>query len=522
MLRQIATQRLFASGSVKSATPHKTKLFINGEFIDSQTDKWIKVINPATQELVTLVPEATPQELKYASEVAQSAFKQWKDTTVLTRQRVMLDLQLLVRENTDKIAESITTEQGKTFQDARGDVFRGLQVVEHACAIPTLSMGEYSHQVSSNMDTYTFRQPLGVTAGICPFNFPAMIPLWMFPLSIACGNTSIIKPSEKDPGAMMILAKLAQEAGVPKGVLNVVHGAVDTVNFLCDDANIKAVSFVGGDAAGKHIYSRATANGKRAQCNLGAKNHGVVMDDADPQAVDQLVGAAFGAVGQRCMALSVAIFVGPKSDALIERVLQKAKELKVTGGFEKDADLGPMITQQAKQRAESIINASVQEGAELLLDGRNPQHIAEKYKKGNFLAPTVLSNVKPEMSCYKEEVFGPVLSIVKVDTLDEAIDIVNKNPYGNGCALFTTSGHSARKFQHEVDVGQIGINVAIPVPLPFFSFTGSRNSIRGDVHFYGKEGVQFYTQTKTVTQSWKEPSHESKSSGGHLNMPVMK
>ncbi|CAG8484024.1 10471_t:CDS:10 [Ambispora gerdemannii] len=431
----------------------------------------------------------------------------------------MLDLQLLIRQNTDKLARSITEEQGKTFPDAKGDVFRGLQVVENACNIPSSFMGEQL-EVATDMDTFTVRQPLGVTAGICPFNFPAMIPLWMFPLSIAAGNTMIIKPSERDPGAMMLLAELAAEAGVPKGVLNVVHGSVDTVNFICDNEHIKAISFVGSDAAGKYIHARGSANGKRVQANLGAKNHGVILPDANKNhALNQLTGAAFGAAGQRCMALSTTVFVGEAQEWLPE-LAERAKKLKVTGGFEPDADLGPLISPQAKERVEGLIQSGVDQGAELVLDGRNPT-VPEKYKNGNFVGPTILANVKTHMECYKQEIFGPVLVCLSVDTLDEAIELINKNPYGNGTAIFTNSGSNARYFNQNIDVGQVGaVNTPIPVPLPMFSFTGSRGSIQGDVYFYGKSGLQFYTQTKTITSLWRR--EDVASSRAAVNMPTMR
>lgn len=329
-------------------------------------------------------------------------------------------------------------------------------MVEHACSIPSLMMGETMEQVSSDMDTFTFKQPLGVTAGICPFNFPAMIPLWMFPMAIACGNTSIVKPSEKDPSAMMMLAKLAVEAGFPKGVLNVVHGSKPTVDFICDAPEIKAISFVGGDVAGKYIHSRGTSNGKRVQANLGAKNHGVILPDANKNhTLNQLVGAAFGAAGQRCMALSTAVFVG-ESKEWIPELVERSRKLKVTCGFEPDSDLGPMITPDAKKRAEGLIQSGVEEGASLLLDGRGVK--VSDYPNGNFLGPTILSDVKQSMKCYKEEIFGPVLVILHADSLDEAINMINNNPYGNGTALFTNSGAAARKFQSDVDVGQIGVS----------------------------------------------------------------
>eukprot|EP00842_Homolaphlyctis_polyrhiza_P002091 jgi/Hompol1/2883/HPOL_005845-RA len=427
----------------------------------------------------------------------------------------MLDLQALIRNNMDKIAHSITLEQGKTLPDARGDVLRGLQVVESACGIPSSLLGDRL-PVARDMDTYTIREPLGVVAGIAPFNFPAMIPLWMFPLAIACGNTCIIKPSERDPGATMILAQLAQEAGVPKGVLNVVHGGVDTVNFICDAPSIKAISFVGSDQAGKYIYKRGTENGKRVQANLGAKNHGVIMPDANKNhTLNQIVGAAFGAAGQRCMALPVNIFVGQAKEWIPELV-ERSRKLIVNTGFDEKADLGPMITPQALKRAEELIQSGIDQGAKVLLDGRKV--VVKGYEKGNFLGPTILTDVTTSMTCYQEEIFGPVMTCMFADTLDEAIEIINANRYGNGTAIFTNSGSAARKFQEEVDVGQVGVNVPIPVPLPMFSFTGSRGSIQGDVNFYGKSGVSFYTSTKTVSALWR--SEDVTSTAASVNMPT--
>ncbi|CAG8673596.1 8149_t:CDS:2 [Funneliformis caledonium] len=362
-----------------------TRLFINGEFVESKTDNWIPVYNPATNELVTSVPETTPRELNDAAESAAEAFKSWRKTTILTRQQILLNLQLLIREYTDKIANSITEEQGKTLADAKGDVLRGRQVVENACGITNLLMGE-KLAVATDMDTYTMREPLGVTAGICPFNFPAMIPLWMFPLSIAAGNTMIIKPSERDPGAMMILAQLAKEAGVPDGVLNVVHGSVGTVNFLCDNEHVKAISFVGSDKARYFTWKEST----------GAKNHGVIMSDSNKNhTLNQLTGAAFGAAGQRCMALSTAVFVGEAQEWLPELV-ERAKKLKIAGGFEPDVDIGPLISRDAKARVERLIQSGVNQGAKLVLDGRNPR-VPDKYKNGNFIGPTILSNVTIDM-----------------------------------------------------------------------------------------------------------------------------
>ncbi|KAF9951802.1 hypothetical protein BGZ70_000853 [Mortierella alpina] len=503
--RALSTSRPALFAAAHSSIP-RTKLFINGEFIDSKTDKWIELRNPAT-----------PEELKYAADSAAEAFKTWKKTSILHRQRKMLDLQLLIRDNMDRIAHSITLEQGKTLADARGDVLRGLQVVESACAIPHMIMGD-TLEVATDMDTYTIREPLGVVGGITPFNFPAMIPLWMFPLANVTGNTCVLKPSEKDPGATMILAELAKKAGIPAGVLNIVHGAKDTVNFICDNEHIKAISFVGSDQAGQYIHERGSRNGKRVQANLGAKNHGIIMPDANKNhTLNQLTGAAFGAAGQRCMALSTVVFVGKAKEWLPELV-ERAQKLKVSSGFEADADLGPLISPESLQRVERLIESGVKEGADLVLDGRGLK--VQKYEKGNFIGPSILTNVKTDMECYREEIFGPVLVCLNADTLDEAIDIINKNPYGNGTAIFTQSGATARKFANEVDAGQVGINVPIPVPLPMFSFTGSRGSIRGDVNFYGKSGINFYTSTKTVTALWRHEDADANVSA--VNMPTMK
>ncbi|KAJ1948081.1 hypothetical protein FBU59_001757 [Linderina macrospora] len=490
-----------------------TKLFINGEFVESQTTEWIDVHNPATQELVTRVPKATPQELQEAAASAQSAFKEWRRTSVLTRQRKMLDLQHAVRHNMDKLAASIVTEQGKVFSDAQGDVLRGLQVVENMTGITDHLLGT-KLEVSRDMDTYTVREPLGVVAGICPFNFPAMIPLWMFPVAMATGNTVLLKPSERDPGATMILAKLCEEIGIPKGVLNIVHGAHDTVNFLTSDERIKAVSFVGGDNAGRYIYERCAAHNKRCQANLGAKNHAIIMPDANKEhALNAISGAAFGAAGQRCMALSVAVFVGETAEWIPE-IAERAKQLSINGGFEKGADLGPMITPAALQRAEGLIQSAADEGATLVLDGRGVK--VAGYPKGNFLGPTIIDNTKTSMASYQQEIFGPVLSCIRVDTMDEALEIVNSNRYGNGGSIFTRSGATARKFQSEVEVGQIGINVPIPVPLPMFSFTGNKASFLGDTNFYGKSGVNFFTQYKTITSLWRKEDADDRRSAVHM------
>jgi malonate-semialdehyde dehydrogenase (acetylating)/methylmalonate-semialdehyde dehydrogenase len=482
-----------------SAVP-TIKLLIGGEFVESKTSQWRDVVNPATQQVLARVPFATPEEMNAAIAAAKGAFKTWRKTPIGARARIFLKYQQLIRDNIKELAAILTAEQGKTLADAEGDVFRGLEVVEHAANIGNLQMGELANNVAAGVDTYTLQQPLGVCAGITPFNFPAMIPLWMFPMAIACGNTFVLKPSEQDPMVTMRLVELAIEAGIPAGVLNVIHGGADAVNLLCDHPDIKAVSFVGSTKVGTHVYNRATANGKRAQCMMGAKNHAIVMPDAPrQQTLNNLVGAAFGAAGQRCMALSVVILVGEAQQWLPELV-EKAKTLKIGAGAEPGTDVGPVVSCAALDRVGGLIAKGVGEGAKLELDGRNPQ--VPGYENGNFVGPTIFSGVTAAMSVYQEEIFGPALCVMHAATLDEAIEIINANPNGNGTAIFTRSGAAARHFQEEIDVGQVGINVPIPVPVPLFSFSGSRGSKLGDLGPYGKQVVLFYTQTKTVTQRW--------------------
>ncbi|WP_174874470.1 CoA-acylating methylmalonate-semialdehyde dehydrogenase [Vogesella oryzae] len=475
------------------------KLLINGEFVESRTEQWREVINPATQQVLARVPMATAEEVNAAVSAARTAFASWKKTPIGTRARIFLKLQQLIREHMKELAAILTAEQGKTLADAEGDVFRGLEVVEHAANIGTLQLGEYAENVAGGVDTYTVMQPLGVCAGITPFNFPAMIPLWMFPMAIATGNTFVLKPSEQDPMVTMRLVELALQAGIPPGVLNVVHGGAEVVNAICDHPDIKAISFVGSTHVGTHVYHRASQNGKRVQCMMGAKNHAIVLPDANKeQALNQLTGAAFGAAGQRCMALSVAVLVG-EAQQWIPELVAKARSLTIGAGHD-NPDLGPLISCAARERVAGLIAKGAAEGAKLELDGRHV-HV-DGYEHGNFIGPTIFSGVKPGMAIYQQEVFGPVLCLLAADTLDDAIALINANPNGNGTAIFTQSGAAARKFQEEIDVGQVGINVPIPVPVPLFSFTGSRGSKLGDLGPYGKQVVLFYTQTKTVTSRW--------------------
>ncbi|KAI0068309.1 methylmalonate-semialdehyde dehydrogenase [Artomyces pyxidatus] len=509
-------EKLSSEWKGSSATGENTKNFIGGEFVESRTSQWIDVLDPSTQTLLTRVPETTSAEFDQAVDAASEAFKTWSKTSVLTRQRFVLELQRLIRENADSLATSIVLEQGKTVPDAHGDILRGLQVVEHAASAPSLLLGEKIEGIR-DMDTEVRKVPLGVTSAIAPFNFPAMIPLWSIPMATVTGNTLILKPSERDPGAAMMIAELCQRAGLPDGVVNVVHGTVPTVNAICDHPAIRAISFVGGDRAGKHIYDRGTKHGKRVQSNMGAKNHAIIMPDANKNlALNSIVGAAFGAAGQRCMAISVAILVGD-AQAWLPDLVKSASQLKVGGGFEKDVDIGPVISPAAKRRILGLVGSVEEEGGKIHLDGRNI-HVPN-YEYGNFIGPTIVET-DLNMKAYQEEIFGPVLVVVRADTLDEGIEIINSNRYGNGTAIFTQSGATARKFENGVNIGQIGINVPIPVPLPMFSWSGNKASSLGDLGFYGKSAFEFYTQKKTITSLWK--AEDALSSKASVNMPTQR
>jgi len=480
------------------------KHLIGGKLVESRSTEWRDVVNPASQEILARVPFATPEELELAVKSAQEAFAGWRTTSAPARMRVMLRFQQLLRDQTDRLAQLITAEHGKTLADAVGEVGRGLEVVEHACSIASLQLGEFGNQASSGVDVYTLIQPLGVVAGLTAFNFPVMLPCFMFPMAVACGNTFILKPSEQDPSSALALAELAQEAGLPPGVLNVVHGGAAVATAICDHPAIKAVSFIGSTAVGTQVYRRASQAGKRCQAMMGAKNHCVILGDASKEgALNALAGAAFGAAGQRCMATPVAVFVG-EARAWIPEFVEKARALKVGPGTDKTADLGPLVSKPARARVEKLIQSGVDQGAKLLLDGRNPQ--VPGNPAGNFVAPTIFAGVKPEMDIYKEEIFGPVLCLVEAEDLDAAIRFVNANPNGNGVGLFTQDGWAARKFQEEIDVGQVGINLPIPVPVAYFSFTGSRGSKLGDLGPNGKQAVSFWTQTKTVMARWPKPT----------------
>ncbi|BDA61294.1 CoA-acylating methylmalonate-semialdehyde dehydrogenase [Shewanella xiamenensis] len=480
----------------------QVKHYIDGEFTIGTGTSQIVVTNPANNEPIALINSATADEVHVAIASAKAAFKTWKEVPVSERARVMLRYQHLLKEHHDELATILAKETGKTFEDAKGDVWRGIEVAEHACNIASLLMGETVENVARSIDTYSYTQPLGVCAGITPFNFPAMIPLWMFPLAIACGNTFILKPSEQDPMTPQRLVELFVEAGAPKGVLQLVHGDKTAVDILLADPAVKAISFVGSVAVGQYIYKTGTYNLKRVQAFAGAKNHCVIMPDANKQQViNNLVGASVGAAGQRCMAISVAVFVGAAKEWIPEL---KEALAKVRPGLwdDKEAGYGPLISPAAKARVLKLIAQGKQEGAECLLDGSD--FSVAGYESGNWVGPTMFTKVTTDMSIYKEEIFGPVLCCMESDSLEDAIELVNASPYGNGTSIFTASGAAARKYQHEIEVGQVGINVPIPVPLPFFSFTGWKGSFYGDQHAYGKQAVRFYTETKTITSRWFE------------------
>lgn len=491
----------------------KLTQLINGEFRQSNTDKWIAVTNPATQELICEAPETTTAEMEEAIACAKEAYQSWRQTPVAERARLMLRYQQLLKDHQDDIARVLSRESGKTFADSKGDVMRGYEVVEHAAGIASLTMGETMRNVASGLDTQSWVHPMGVFAGITPFNFPAMIPLWMFPMAIACGNTFILKPSEQDPMTVNMLAELFLKAGAPKNLLQVIHGGKDQVNMLCTHPDIQGVSFVGSPTVGQHVYRTAAHNLKRVQCFVGAKNHMVIMPDANKsQVIKALTGSSCGAAGQRCMAISVAVFVGEAKNWIAD-VKEEFQKIRPGVWDDANADYGPQINVRAKERILSLIQKGKDEGASCLLDGSNCT--VEGYPDGNWVGPTLFADVTTEMSLYKEEIFGPVLSCMSADSLDAAIKVINANPYGNGTSIFTASGGAANTFQREIEVGQVGVNLPTPVPPPYFSFTGAKGSFYGDQHAYGKQAVRFYTETKTVMSRWFE---EEDDSGPHMTI----
>jgi malonate-semialdehyde dehydrogenase (acetylating)/methylmalonate-semialdehyde dehydrogenase len=489
--------------SAEVLAPAAVSHWINGKPAAATSGRTGVVSNPATGQTVAEVGFANHQDVDSAVAAAKAAFPAWRATPLSRRAEVMFRLHHLVFENRHRIAEIVSLENGKTLSDAHGEVARGLENLEFACGIAHLLKGGYTEQASRGVDVYQIRQPLGVVAGITPFNFPIMVPLWMMPNAIACGNAMILKPSEKVPSASVFLAELAHQAGVPDGVFNLVQGDKIAVDRLLEHPDIKAVSFVGSTPIARHIYETGTRNGKRVQALGGAKNHMLVLPDADlSMAADAAVSAGYGAAGERCMAISVVIAVGAVADPLIAAIRERVARIKVGPGSEPSSEMGPLITREHRDRVASHLDTAVAEGATLSVDGR---HDPVTQSDGFFLGPSLIDHARPGMKCYDTEIFGPVLSVVRVDTYAEALHLINENPYGNGTAIFTQNGGAARQFQFDAEVGMVGINVPIPVPVSYYSFGGWKSSLFGDLHMYGPEGVQFYTRAKVVTSRWPKP-----------------
>jgi malonate-semialdehyde dehydrogenase (acetylating) / methylmalonate-semialdehyde dehydrogenase len=490
---------------------------IGGEETTGSSSRTALVWDPATGAQQAEVVLAEPADVDAAVAAARAAFEEWSQASVSRRAKVMFAFRELLDRNVEKLARIVSSEHGKVLEDAKGEVSRGLEVVEFACGIPQLLKGEYSDQVSNTVDAWSFRQPLGVCAGITPFNFPAMVPMWMHPVAIACGNAFVLKPSERDPSASNLVAELYAEAGLPAGVFNVVHGDKVAVDALLDHPDVAAVSFVGSTPIASYVHARATSEGKRVQALGGAKNHAVVMPGADlGYAADQLAAAGFGSAGQRCMAISVAVAVGESGDALVDEVARRAKEIKVGPGSDPASEMGPVVTPQARERIVDYIGQGAEAGARVTVDGRE----LEVDGGGFWVGPTVIDQVETEMSVYRDEIFGPVLSVVRSTGLEEAIELINRNSYANGAAIFTASGYEARRFQREVEVGMIGINVPIPVPMAFYSFGGWKDSLFGDHHIHGPEGVRFYTRGKAITSRWPAVEAAVPSDAGSMHFPT--
>ncbi|NRG16790.1 CoA-acylating methylmalonate-semialdehyde dehydrogenase [Rhizobiales bacterium] len=475
---------------------------IGGARVESRSGRTAPVFNPATGEQSGVVGLSSVSEVEEAIATAKAAFPAWRDTPPLKRARMMFRFKELLSENADKIARAISAEHGKTHDDALGEVARGIEVVEFACGIPHLLKGEFARNVGPAIDSYSDRQPLGVVAGITPFNFPAMVPLWMYPVSVACGNTFILKPSERDPSAAMVVYDIFMEAGFPEGVLNIVHGDKEAVDTLLTHPDVKAISFVGSTPIAEYVYSTGTAHGKRVQALGGAKNHMIIMPDADMnQAADALMGAGYGSAGERCMAVSVAVPIGEETaDKLIEKLAPRVQSLKIGPSTDTDAEMGPVITKAHQQKVLGYIDQGEKEGAELVVDGRGFN--LQGYEGGYFVGGTLFDRVTKDMTIYKEEIFGPVLSVVRAKDYDEAVDLINTHEYGNGTAIFTRDGDAARAFADRIEVGMVGVNVPIPVPVAYFSFGGWKRSLFGDHSIYGPEGIRFNTRLKTITSRW--------------------
>jgi malonate-semialdehyde dehydrogenase (acetylating)/methylmalonate-semialdehyde dehydrogenase len=491
--------------------------YIGGRAVPGRSGRQQPVYNPSTGKVARQVALASVDEVNAAVASAKAAFPAWADTPPIRRARVMNAFLQLLMQHRDTLAAMITAEHGKVFTDAQGEVTRGIDIVEFACGIPQLLKGEYTDQVSTGIDNWTLRQPLGVVAGITPFNFPCMVPMWMFPVALACGNAFILKPSERDPSPSLFMADLLKQAGLPDGVLNVVQGDKVAVDALLTHPDVKALSFVGSTPIAQYIYETGAHHGKRVQALGGAKNHMVVMPDADiEQAVDGLIGAGYGSAGERCMAISVAVLVGDIGDKIVPKLAERAKALKIRNPMDLEAEMGPIVTQQAKERIEGYIGIGVQEGAKLVVDGRG--HKVPGLEGGFFTGGTLFDHVSPQMRIYKEEIFGPVLACVRVKDLAEAVRLVNEHEFGNGVACYTSDGNVAREFARRVQIGMVGINVPIPVPMAWHGFGGWKRSLFGDMHAYGEEGVRFYTRQKSVMQRWPETIAK----GAEFVMPTAK
>jgi malonate-semialdehyde dehydrogenase (acetylating)/methylmalonate-semialdehyde dehydrogenase len=491
--------------------------FVGGKIQRGTSDRFSDVFNPATGEVSARVNLASAAEVDAAVDTAKAAFPAWAETAPLKRARIMFKFKQLLDEHSDALAAAITREHGKILSDAKGEVTRGIEVVEFACGIPHLLKSSFSDNIGGGIDNWNLRQPLGVVAGITPFNFPVMVPMWMFPVAIACGNTFVLKPSERDPSASLMLADLLKQAGLPDGVFNVVQGDKTAVDALISHPDVHALSFVGSTPIAEYIYSEGTKRGKRVQALGGAKNHLVVMPDANlDQVVDGLVGAAYGSAGERCMAISVAVAVGDVADRLVERLAERAKSLKVGNGTEAHVEMGPLVTGAHKQKVENYIATGVAEGAKLVVDGRG--HQVEGHAGGFYTGGTLFDHVTPEMTIYKEEIFGPVLSVVRVPDFASAVALINRHEFGNGVSCYTSDGGVARAFSRQIQVGMVGINVPIPVPMAWHSFGGWKRSLFGDHHAYGEEGLRFYTRYKSIMQRWPD----SIAKGAEFTMPTVK
>ena len=475
--------------------------FIDGKIVSGTSDRKGKVFNPAIGKQESEVRLGTKQDLDLAVQKAKKAFETWSNVTPIQRARIIFKYKEIIEKNSDLLAKMIVSEHGKVYEDAKGSLTRGLEVVEFACGIPQMLKGDFTENVGTNIDSWSVRQPLGVCAGITPFNFPAMVPMWMFPMAIACGNTFVLKPSEKDPSCPLKLAELFSEAGLPDGVLNIVNGDKEVVDAILEHKDISAVSFVGSTPIAKYIYENAAKNEKRVQALGGAKNHCVVMPDCDlDQAVNGLMGAAYGSAGERCMAQSVAVAVGNVGDKLVDELSKKVEALKIGPGMDKNSEMGPLVTKEHLERVRGYVDLGIKEGADLVVDGRDIK--LQGYEDGYYIGGCLFDNVKKDMRIYKEEIFGPVLSVVRAKDFNEALNLINDHEFGNGTSIYTRDGDAGRTFANQIKVGMVGINIPIPVPVAFHSFGGWKRSLFGDQHMHGPEGVRFYTKLKTITSRW--------------------